>query len=100
MSSSSLSREEWAEIEDISREIMTAVMAGSVFAEDGREAIRIAIMGIIGQRVIAANNAYEAVLSDEMLHEWEFGEHHIIQCSRDWCGRYRGQRRDSTEATS
>jgi hypothetical protein len=53
------------------------------------------LLGAIMEMVEDETRAYEAKLADEETHRWEFGSHSISECRIDWCGRYRGQRRDA-----
>lgn len=96
-----LSEEEWAEIRRISGEIMEAVMAGSIAHESGQHSIRRHIEIVLARNVTAAQRTHEATLAAEEIHkphslEAPFGEHAISACSLDFCGRYAGQRKDSS----
>lgn len=83
-----LSPEEIAEIKRITEEIMQGT-------ELQRPAFRRYIQQVLVRNIAAAGKAHEAALAAEEIHTWEFGQHHISECRIDWCGRYRGQRRDS-----
>jgi hypothetical protein len=88
-----LSPEDQAEIDRITAEIMAGMdcFQPSVFKRHVKQ--------VLAREAIAARQAYEAALAADTVHKWEFGEHPISRCQPDWCGRYRGQRRDvsSTE---
>jgi hypothetical protein len=85
-----MTEEEWAAIQRITREIMEGMdcFQPSVFERH--------IEQVLARNIMAAAQAYELQAADETVHKWEFGEHPISRCQVDWCGRYRGQRRDST----
>lgn len=74
------------------RRITERIMQGT---ELQRPAFRQYIQGILAEEIVAAAQKHEAKLAAEEIHTWEFGQHHISECRIDWCGRYRGQRRDS-----
>lgn len=81
-----LSPQEWGEIRHITQEIMDLIPATARHERLAHE-----IGAVLARNVLAANQEYEETL----VHKWEFGEHPISRCQPDWCGRYRGQRRDS-----
>lgn len=85
----SLTPEDWDEIRQVADEIMQGYAARSP-AEFRRH-----VEGVLAARLTAAMQAYEDQEAAELIHKWEFGEHPISRCAPDWCGRYRGQRRDS-----
>lgn len=90
-----LTEQEWDEIRRISGEIMEAVMVGSIAHDSGQASMRRHIEMVLARNIAAAGKAYEDKLAAEETHTWEFGQHHIGECQIDWCGRYRGQRRES-----
>jgi hypothetical protein len=54
---------------------------------------------VLAEAIVKAQTDYDARLREEETHRWEFGHHSIAECQIDWCGRYRGQRRDTREIT-
>lgn len=88
-----LSPEEIAEIKRITEEIMQGT-------ELQRPAFRRYIQQVLVRNIAAAWQTYDAQAAAEETHTWEFGSHHISECQIDWCGRYRGQRRDSAESVA
>lgn len=86
---SSLSVDEWEMIKRISTELMAGISTADPKRTEDH------IRGVLARNLMAANAEYDAKLADETVHKWEFGEHAISDCRIDWCGRYRGQRRDS-----
>jgi hypothetical protein len=89
-----LSPEEMAEINRITAEIMEGMdcVNPSVFERH--------VQQVLIRNSAAAGKAHEAALAAEETHTWEFGQHHISECRIDWCGRYRGQRRDSVKSVA
>jgi len=85
-----LSQDEWDAINRLTAEIMAGMdcVNPSLFEQH--------IKQVLARNIAAATQAYGEALADETVHKWEFGEHPISRCQPDWCGRYRGQRRDST----
>jgi hypothetical protein len=83
-----LSPEDQAEIDRITADIMAGMdcFQPSVFKRHVKQ--------VLAREFMAAAQAYEAALAAETVHKWEFGEHPISRCQPDWCGRYRGQRRN------
>lgn len=89
-----LSPQEWDEINRVTNEIMAGMdcVHPSLFEQR--------IKQVLARNITAAGKAYEDKLAAEEIHTWEFGQHHISECRIDWCGRYRGQRRDSSESVA
>lgn len=84
-----LTPSDWAEIKRITTEIMSGISTADPAATESH------IRGVLARAIVSANAEYDAKLADEATHKWEFGSHSISECRIDWCGRYRGQRRDS-----
>lgn len=90
---SALSAEDQAELEALTDEIMTIV------AGHPGGALRASVLDLLTRRVTEAGRAYEAQLAAEEQHHvpgWAEPPHRISDCYPEYCGRYRGQRRDST----
>lgn len=85
---------DWDEIGRITDEIMSDY-------PKNKSAFEYHVRRVLAKAIVAAQEDYDAQVTAEETHLWDFGSHHISQCQIDWCGRNRGQRRDSaTEATS
>lgn len=83
-----LSVQEWAEIDRITKEIMAGTeLQRPYFARHVKQ--------VLARNIMETRKKHEAALAVEETHTWEFGQHHISECRIDWCGRYRGQRRNS-----
>jgi len=81
-----LTESDLREVERITSEIMSGQMDDRLrFADHVRE--------VLSKNLIIAQDEYDATLTAEETHRWEFGHHSIAECRIDWCGRYRGQRR-------
>ena len=84
-----LTPSDWAEIKRITTEIMTGISTADPEATESH------IRNVLARAIVSANEDYDATLRDETTHNWEFGSHSISECQIDWCGRNRGQRRES-----
>lgn len=89
-----LTGSDWTEVRRIADEIIEAVSASQPRVYD-REVLRRQIEQITARNIVKAQTDYDAQVTAEETHKWDFGSHHISECQIDWCGRYRGQRRDS-----
>jgi hypothetical protein len=84
-----LTEEDWAAVQAITAEILAGMDCVNTVKFERY------IQAVLARNFMEALEKYDAQLTEEETHKWEFGEHHISQCQIDWCGRYRGQRRDS-----
>lgn len=84
----SLTQSDWDEVGRITGKIMENYPAN-------RSAFEYHVRRVLAKAIVTAQDEYDAKLSDETTHKWEFGQHAISDCRIDWCGRYRGQRRES-----
>jgi len=83
-----LTEEDWAAVQAITTEILEGMDCVNTVK------FKRHIEAVLARNFMEALERYDAQLTEEETHKWEFGEHHISQCQMDWCGRYRGQRRD------
>src|SRR5215469_2130748 len=81
--------EDWATVQRITSEILAGMDCVNTRKFERH------ILSVLVREIASANDRYAAQVADEEIHKWEFGQHHISECRIDWCGRYRGQRRDS-----
>jgi hypothetical protein len=90
-----LSQEEWDEINRITAEIMEGMDCAYPALFEQR------IKQVLARNIAAAAQTYETQAAAEEVHAEGFHggrpvlAHLISECSLDFCGRYRGQRRDS-----
>src|SRR6185437_17060466 len=87
-----LTEQDQAELEALTDEIMTIVTGYP------GGALRDSILALLTRRVTEAGRAYEKQLAAEEQHHvpgWQEPPHHIGYCYPEYCGRYRGQRRDA-----
>lgn len=80
-----ISPDELAEIKRITARILEGMDCVNVRAFENHT------IAVLTSEILAARLAAEG----ELVHKWEFGDHPISSCAPDWCGRYRGQRRDT-----
>jgi hypothetical protein len=84
-----LTESDLAEVERITRAIMEGMDCVNPSSFERH------VKAVLSREMVVAQDEYDAKLADEETHKWEFGQHHISDCRIDWCGRYRGQRRES-----
>lgn len=96
-----LTESDRAEVESVIAEVVTQAKSNlrnmelPDRSEQYWEVFTSTLRQVLSDRMVKAQDEYDAKLADEETHKWEFGQHHISDCRIDWCGRYRGQRRES-----
>ena len=92
----SVNAEDMAEIDRITDEIMQGkygFQPAHVFERHVKQ--------VLARNIAAARQVYADALAEEEMHlappsedTYQYAAHHISQCYPEYCGRYRGQRRD------
>ena len=84
-----LTESDWVVVKKIAKEIMEVIPATA-----RHERLEHEIGEVLARNILLEMAHDEAREREETTHRWEFGSHSISSCRIDWCGRYRGQRRD------
>jgi hypothetical protein len=92
---SELTQADWDEIGRITDEIMENYPAN-------RSAFEYHVRRVLAKAIVAANEDYDATLKAEEVHRapppdrtYQYPAHSISECRTDFCGRHKGQRRNS-----